>query len=64
MIEAFRNAPRVGVGPPGARQFGQPTDERARVSLYGVEAVLQHADVAWMALPHALLSCPLHTLGY
>jgi hypothetical protein len=68
MIEAFRNAPRCGVEPPGAQGLAQTAHERVGVFLYRIEAVLQHCDVLWIAVLHTVplrvLSIPYGTERY
>jgi hypothetical protein len=45
MIEAFRHAPRTGLGAPTASLFGEICHKRPRIALHRVELVLQILDV-------------------
>jgi hypothetical protein len=63
MIEAFRNAPRVGVGPPGAQLLGQTSHERSRIALYRVEGGFQRRDVRTVGLLHYSIRKALERLA-
>jgi hypothetical protein len=45
MVQAFRDAPRAGLGAPAASLFAEICHKRLRIALGGVELVLQILDV-------------------
>ncbi len=45
MVEAFRHAPRTGLGVPPASRFGEICHQRPRIALGRVELVLQVPNI-------------------
>jgi hypothetical protein len=57
MVEAFRHAPRTGLGAPTTALFGKTCHQRLRIALGRVEVVLQIRDVkrAYVHAPYCIV---------